>query len=180
MKLKKFVTKRLPSPIPSKCSNKSRYHYFPGDYNREPCLSVNRHIEIFRKYVIWNDISEKYVTDLFKDNRNLSKVKKGYVKEFRLRYKEVGLNNNLCPFACFETTYEVISSLMDDANIKNPQIHVPQFHYDKSEKLGLMAGASALSFLELLIYIILRFVNAMISWNHDRDSAFAKFSKKLF
>ena len=215
LKLKKFVTKRLPSPFPSKCSNKSRYHYFPGDYNRETCLSVNRHIEIFRKYGILNDISEKYVTDVFKNNRNLSKVKKGFVEEFPRRYKEVGFNNNLCPFACYETTYEVISSLMDDTNTKNPQLHMPQFHYDKSENqsnhcvfinrnpsrtfatyhvqiefqdkdfyqlsvekelypwdkmlgeiggiLGLMVGASALSFLELLIYIILRFVNALIS-----------------
>ena len=59
--LKKTVSKRLPHPFPSNCTNKTKDHYFPGYYNRRTCLFANRYIESYSKSNTMTSIGELYI-----------------------------------------------------------------------------------------------------------------------
>ena len=213
LKLKKTITKRLPHPFPSNCTYKQKYHHFPGAYNREACLIMNRNIEIYKKYGLLSDASARYVLDAVKQ---IIVLPMNGVK-LTEKLQNTGLESPLCSFACEETTYEVTPTVMELRRIPS-LLYRPQFVYDRprykdkrklchfvikkqnitrlnlyqleiefqnrdfyfftEEKevypwdkmlgeiggiLGLMVGASALSFIEVFIYATISAIRKLLN-----------------
>ena len=80
LKITKRITKRLPQPFPSKCSNKTKDHHFPGAYDRETCVAVNRNIEIFKKHEEFSDLGKYSLQRAMGDKFNLSKYRDGFTR----------------------------------------------------------------------------------------------------
>lgn len=212
LKITKRITKRLPHPFPSKCSNKTKDHHFPGAYDRETCVAINRNIEIFKKHEEFSDLGKYSLQLAMGDKFNLSKYRDGFTRIALDRFLNDGIKYPPCPFSCYETRYEVTPSVLD--NLRFDYRHLPSdkvmhnpfvydtsydyfwgddcaflrfnpslspvlynvqidylnkdFYYLSEEKelypwdkmlgeiggiVGLMMGASALSIVEVLIYV---------------------------
>lgn len=63
LNLKTTVSKRLPHPFPSNCTNKTKEHNFPGNYNRRTCLFINRYINSYKKSGVMTSIGKFYVPE---------------------------------------------------------------------------------------------------------------------
>ena len=105
--LKKTVSKRLPHPFPSNCTNKTNNHNFPGNYNRRTCLFVNRYIESYKKSNVLTSIGELYIPEkIIEEYGNMKKF-----LEIDNVFTEIEWNDKVCALSCYEVEYEVNYSL---------------------------------------------------------------------
>lgn len=105
--LKKTVSKRLPHPFPSNCTNKTNNHNFPGNYNRRTCLFVNRYIESYKKSNVLTSIGKLYIPEkIIEEYGNRKKF-----LEIDNVFTEIEWNDKVCALSCYEVEYEVNYSL---------------------------------------------------------------------
>ena len=105
--LKKTVSKRLPHPFPSNCTNKTNNHNFPGNYNRRTCLFVNRYIESYKESNVLTSIGELYIPEkIIEEYGNMKKF-----LEIDNVFTEIEWNDKVCALSCYEVEYEVNYSL---------------------------------------------------------------------
>ena len=105
--LKKTVSKRLPHPLPSNCTNKTNNHNFPGNYNRRTCLFVNRYIESYKKSNVLTSIGKLYIPEkIIEEYGNRKKF-----LEIDNVFTEIEWNDKVCALSCYEVECEVNYSL---------------------------------------------------------------------
>lgn len=112
LNLKKTVSKRLPHPFRSNCTNKTKDHNFSGNYNRRTCLFVNRYIESYKKNNIITSIGALYIPQSiileYKHRQNLTGT---YNSQYDDHFTEIEWNDPACPLSCYDIEYEVSYSL---------------------------------------------------------------------
>ena len=108
--LKKKVSKRLPHPFPSNCTNKTKDHYFPGYYNRRTCLFANRYIESYNKSNTMTSIGELYIPEKNIREKNYTVKYPNEAEnrtEFYQMFIEIQWSNPVCPLSCYDVEYEI-------------------------------------------------------------------------
>ena len=112
LNLKKTVSKRLSYPFRSNCTNKTKDHNFPGNYNRRTCLFVNRYIESYKKSNIITSIGALYIPQSIILEYNHTKNLPGtYNDQYDGPFTEIEWNDPACPLSCYDVEYEVNYSL---------------------------------------------------------------------
>ena len=128
--LKKTVSKRLPHPFPSNCTNKTNYHNFPGNYNRRTCLFVNRYIESYKKSRVLTPLGKLYIPEkIIQEYGNMKKF-----SEIDNPFTEIEWNDKVCALSCHEVEYEVNYSLKGpifSPDLSDEKIHIE----DKTENV---------------------------------------------
>ena len=109
--LRKIVSKRLAHPFPSNCTNKTKDHNFPGNYNRRACLFVNRYLESYKKSNVMTSVGELYIQEkMIRDNNYIKKYPhETYpeaVEEFYQMFTEIDWGSSVCPLSCYDVVYE--------------------------------------------------------------------------
>lgn len=124
IKLQKTVSKRLPYPFPSNCTNKTLYYEFPGHYNRRSCLLHHRDIDLYKKYGFLSDISRNYIPKDLMTNKNAS----GNINtdDFIKTNNYIDYGNTDCPLACYEVSFDVTHSLRH----LEEKIYLPNYGID--------------------------------------------------
>ena len=108
--LKKTVSKRLPHPFPSNCTNKTKDHYFPGYYNRRTCLFANRFIESYKTSNTMTSLGELYIPEKIIIEKNYTIKYPNEAKnrtEFYQMFTEIQWDNPVCPLSCYDVEYEI-------------------------------------------------------------------------
>lgn len=177
IKVQKTSTKRLPSPYPSKCvteENAMKLDITPGAYSRRTCLESHQMLHAYKEcgsvfdYMqnfIPKDIKEKY-----ERNRTNNEIKKCIEKAVFGSKPD----REECPFPCDELDLGITSTFNEYDSPKYRQDHVYNINiqlqsidsYSIMEEkplysadqltceiggfLGLVMGASLLSFIEII------------------------------
>ena len=108
--LKKIVSKRLPHPYPSKCTNKTEEHTFPGLYNKRTCLHANRYINSYKKTKIMTQLGRNYIPEkLLKEKNYFFKKLSGNhtIEELYSNFYDIDWNDSACPLSCYDVDYEM-------------------------------------------------------------------------
>ena len=112
LNLKKTVSKRLPHPFRSNCTNKTKDHNFPGNYNRRTCLFVNRYIESYKKSNIITSIGALYIPQsIMLEYKHRQNITGTYNYQYDDHFTEIEWNDPACPLSCYDIEYEVSYSL---------------------------------------------------------------------
>ena len=109
--LRKIVSKRLTHPFPSNCTNKTKDHNFPGNYNRRTCLFVNRYLESYKKSNVMTSVGELYIPEKIIRENNYTKkypseTNSQTTEQFYQMFTEIDWGNSECPLSCYDVVYE--------------------------------------------------------------------------
>ena len=122
--LKKTMSKRLPHPFPSNCTNKTKEHNFPGNYNRRTCLFVNRYVNSYKKSSVMTSVGKLYVPEKTIKENNYTMKYPNEIKsnaKFYDMFTEVQWANPICPLSCYDVEYEITYSFQaieqDQSNV---------------------------------------------------------------
>ena len=171
IKIGKTYVRRKPYPY-SACTLKptmEEMDVFPGAYDRLTCIETYKQLTTFKKCGAIFDYFKSYLSDAFikehERNLTLDEAKKCMVSNvFSLKAPE-----GLCPFACEELNLNMHSNLFandEEANVyafgiqlenvdtytvleEQPLYSAEQMSSEIGGFLGLVVGASMLSFIEL-------------------------------
>ena len=178
--IRKSVTKRLPSPFPSNCTNNKPNNAFPGKYTRRTCVILDFDIATYKRCGDIRDFSIRYIpSDIkrkYKQHRNISDTNHCFIE------KNIEDATPNCPMPCSESNYDMNSFVLpyigtqrSSAATYSLQIGYQKLDsYDVVEErelyswdklasefgglLGLVIGASMLSVVEIMVYLFLCFV----------------------
>lgn len=215
LSLQKTITRRLPHPYPSNCTNRYLDLHHDGGYNRRDCLIRHHFINIFKKYGVIHDTGRKVIPtsilQRFETNMTRENVTAAYKEAW---VNNINLEDDNCPLPCYEVNYDVYSFItevqskpyFDQSWVKaetnrskntcytsdiSPKLSRNFLHYRvklgyqniesyflMKEKpmygwdqmiaelgglLGLLIGASALSVLEIIFYLIMAVIRRLPS-----------------
>ena len=179
--INKSIIKRLPLPYPSNCTKEKSGDIFPGKYTRRSCLESHTYINLYKLCGDCYDYVRQYIPSKIKEKyHKKSKIKE--VKNCLLEKSRVSHPSKAnCPFPCESLELSVTTSFEGENHVKPPDnitnmylVHVQLAHVDSvrtiEEKelyssyqmlceiggfVGLVIGASLISFLEVITYIVL-------------------------
>ena len=178
LNIRKSVTKRLPAPFPSNCSDKKPNSLFPGKYNRHTCIALDFDLKTYERCGGLKDFPFVYISPnvmhLYQQNRSILNVTNCFLEENIERYKAD------CPVACSETNYDVTSfviPLEDPTSLTKVHAYSVEIGYQTSDSyqimeekelypwdkfasefgglIGLLIGASLFSVVEIFVYLLL-------------------------
>ena len=117
--LRKIVSKRLAHPFPSNCTNKTKDHNFPGNYNRRTCLFVNRYLESYKKSNVMTSVGELYIQEkMIRDNNYTKKYpRETYGRDYQM-FTEIDWGSSVCPLSCYDVVYESTYSFQSSSYSK--------------------------------------------------------------
>ena len=183
IKLDKTLIKRLPAPFTSKYSLEKSEDIFPGRYTRRSCIESHNFLEVFKECGDTFDYVYQFIPDeimkKYSQNRTI-----GEVKECIYDMAKKGTQKTTeCEFPCNDYGLSVIHSFNDrkdpritakyQVNIQYQKVDTYQTMEEKelyswdqmlSEMgglIGLIIGASALSVMEILVYLFLVIVDKL-------------------
>ena len=179
--INKSIIKRLPLLYPSNCTKEKSGDIFPGKYPRTSCLESHTYINSYRLCGDCYDYVRQYIPNRIKEiyhkKSQIIEVKNCLLEESRVSRP----NKANCPFPCESLELSVTASFEEENHVKPPDnltnlylVHVQLAPVDSvrtvEEKelyssyqmlceigdfVGLGIGASLISFLEVITYIVL-------------------------
>ena len=173
----KTIVKRLPYPFPSNCSNEKGNDLFPGKYSRHTCIESYIYIDMYKQC---GDVID-YVRPLipYGIRQKFSKRKK--IKEMKRclqQYSTKEIEDTLyCHFPCESLEFVIIPSFTE--KVIYPDTYTVNIHFHQTDIIrmieekelyswyqmtsqvggfvGLIIGASLMSFVEIIVYLTIRF-----------------------
>ena len=174
LKLVKTKVKRLPKPYPSNCSSYSETDILPGAYSRRTCVESYKMLHAYKVCGDTFDYMRPYIPRHIKDKYSRNSTVIETRKCIRQAVKKEPLKGE-CPFPCHELDLGITSSYnerrrkpKDSKWIYNIALQFQHVDYYKimEEKalystsqlmcevggfVGLVMGASLLSFVEIIV-----------------------------
>lgn len=186
IKLDKTIIKRLPSPFPSNCTNKKLGDIFPGKYTRRSCIESHNYIEMFKKCGDTFDYIRQFIPNdiirIYQRNRTISDV---LTCLSQFGNSEV-MKAADCAFPCeeldldsistFHERYPALSETVETYHVSIQYQRVDTYKIMEEKKIyswdqmaceiggliGLVIGASVISFVEIMAYCLLVLYNKFI------------------
>ena len=181
LQIKQTVLKRLPNPFPSNCTYSMSQVIFPGKYTRRTCIESLNYIEMLKHCGDTLDYPKKFIPNdlVIKYERNNSIAKTWGCMIMFSKLEVTGVSE--CPVPCVELELSVMSSYHEldrnkDDNKTVYRIDIQYMNVDSyriiEEKqlyswdqiagevggfIGLVIGASFISIIEIILYLILCF-----------------------
>ena len=183
----KIVTKRLPSPYPSNCVADKGEDNLPGSYARIGCLKSNLDLQIFKKCGDCYDYDRHFIPEDIKQKYGRRQSIKEAVDCIH-SFNRMNMSIADCPKPCNEIKYDTAPILsggkQDDWDKEGPKRYrfyvrsrVFDEHKEYEEKpvytvsqlfsgigaiLVFCIGASIISFVEIIVYLVLLVVHKCI------------------
>ena len=177
----KSIIKRLPAPYPSSCTKEKSGDMFPGKYSRRSCIESHTYINQYKFCGDSTDYVRQYIPQKIKEiyhkKKEIKEVKK-CIREYSRR-ETVQVDN--CPFPCESLELSVLASFHGGNRFKpsdsinnSYSVNVQLEHIDSVRSIeekelyssyqmlceiggfvGLVIGASLISCIEVITYIVL-------------------------
>lgn len=179
LRIAKTVMKRLPSPYPSKCTDKKPNDIFPGKYTRRTCLESINYVNMFKKCGDVLDHHKEYIpADIVRQYKRNETIKNIMSCVHKFSKTQVEMTDD-CPFPCEEMELQTMASFHEMSGKKDGEnsIYRVDIQYQNVDSyrvveekmlfswdqvigevgglLGLVIGASFISFIEILAYLYL-------------------------
>lgn len=181
LQIKQTVLKRLPKPFPSNCMFSKPGVIFPGKYTRRTCIESLNYISMLKHCGDALDYPKKFIPDeILKEYRRNVTIDDAWKCMLMYSSKEVS-DVSTCPVPCVELELQVTSShhMLDGKNdgpkdvyrIDIQYINVDSYRIVEEKQLytwdqiagevggflGLVIGASFISVIEIILYLVLCF-----------------------
>ena len=181
LQIKETIIKRLPNPFPSNCAYSVPGVIFDGKYTRRKCIESFNHIKMLKMCGDALDYPKRFMSEdlIRKYWRNETTMNKWFCMMTFSKAEVAGVDD--CPVPCEELELSVVSSFHGVENDKSKceeeetyDVHIQYANIDANriveEKqlyswdqiagevggfLGLVIGASFISIVEIVLYLIL-------------------------
>ncbi|XP_057302131.1 acid-sensing ion channel 5-like [Hydractinia symbiolongicarpus] len=189
--------KRLPSPYSSNCTNDKVGDIFPGKYGRRQCIESNVYERVYKKCGAVVDYIQQFFSpefiEKYKRNYTIDKLRECIIK---FRVIDMSTQKYDCPFPCDELEFGMVTSFTNLAKTSNKFVYTMDLNYRivdmyriYEEKalynwdqmaaeiggfIGLVIGASIISFVEILVCLA---IHTYSKWrrsnrNKNKNSSF--------
>ena len=193
LKLVKTKVKRLPNPYPSNCSSDSTMDILPGDYSRRTCVESYKMLHAYKECGDTFDYVRPYIPNKIKRKYSRNNTMIETRKCIRQAVQKEPLKGE-CPFPCQELDLGITSSYHERQGKTNSKDliynialqfqHVDYFKIMEEKALystrqlmceiggfvGLVMGASLLSFVEIIVCGVLYVMRRVNNNNGEKES----------